>query len=69
MPCNDFSWDLDCFRLRIWARAYLYANGELDLHDAVDQLQETAEASGLVVELGQDRVQQLLASAFSEALR
>jgi hypothetical protein len=27
------------FELRCWARARLFAQGELDLHDAVDELQ------------------------------
>jgi hypothetical protein len=52
------------FAERAWARAYLYACGELSLQDAVDALQRAAEAYGLVRRLGQDEVQQLMAEAF-----
>lgn len=38
--------------------------GEADIQDAVDGLQSFAVASGLVAELGQDRVQDILAAAF-----
>jgi hypothetical protein len=34
------------------------------LHDAVDRLQASAEVSGLVDEIGQDGVQQILLDAF-----
>ena len=52
------------FQGRCWARARLYAEGELELHDAVDQLQTAAERGGLIAALGQDRVQSLMADAF-----
>ena len=55
---------LDVLELRAWARAYLYSIGELALHEAVDVLQRDAERDGLVAELGQDGVQQILADAF-----
>jgi hypothetical protein len=55
---------LECFAMRCWARAYLHANGELSLHEAVDALQEQAETSGLVRILGQDTVQALMAREF-----
>ncbi len=55
---------LDVLRLRAWARAHLYAEGELDLLDAVDALQSAAEHYGLVAELGQDAIQQIIADAF-----
>jgi hypothetical protein len=55
---------LEVFALRCWARAYLSANGELSLQAAVDELQECAAASGLVLEIGQDAVQAIMASEF-----
>ena len=54
----------EVFQLRCWARAHLYAAGEYELHEAIDQLQRDAEASGLVAELGQDEVQRILGAAF-----
>jgi hypothetical protein len=53
---------------RAEARALLWQAGELDLHEAVDELQAAAEASGLVDELGQNEVQAIIAEAF-EAVR
>jgi hypothetical protein len=53
------------FEMRCWARAHLYAAGEFDLHEAVDQLQRDAARDGLVAALGQDRVQEMMASAFA----
>lgn len=55
------------FEIRAWARARLYADGELTLHEAVDELQQFAEQSGLVERVGQDLIQEILAHAFSEA--
>ena len=49
---------------RAEARALLWQAGELDFHEAVDVLQASAEASGLVDELGQDAVQAIIAQAF-----
>jgi len=43
----------------------LWAAGEIDLHDAVDELQASAERGGLVAELGQDRVQEIMVEAFA----
>jgi hypothetical protein len=60
---------LDVFTLRCWARAALWKAGEIDRHDAVDQLQHDAEASGLVSEIGQDAVQEIMAAAFQERFR
>jgi hypothetical protein len=51
------------FRLRCEARAILVAEGEMDLHDAVDGLQEAAVAYSLV-ETDQDAVQEIMAEAF-----
>jgi hypothetical protein len=54
----------DVLELRAWARAYLYAIGELTLHQAVDVLQHDAQRDGLVRLIGQDAVQQIIAVAF-----
>lgn len=56
--------ELEAFEMRCWARARLYAEGELDLFDAVDKLQADAERRGLVAEPGQDAVQAIIAAAF-----
>jgi hypothetical protein len=58
---------LDVLKLRAWARAYLWWAGEIEsIQAAVDPLQAFAVASGLVDELGQDAVQQIIADAFGE---
>ena len=56
---------LEVFVARAEARALLHAAGELTLHEAVDELQATAERDGLVAEMGQDEVQQMMAEAFA----
>jgi hypothetical protein len=55
---------LAVLELRAWARAYLYSIGELTLDEAVDVLQRDAKRDGLVEQIGQDAVQQILADAF-----
>jgi len=55
---------VDAFRERAWARAFIWNEGELDFHDAVDQLQRDAVRDGLVKRIGQDAVQQIIADAF-----
>ena len=55
---------LEVFTARCEVRAYLWAEGELELHDAVDALQAAAERDGLVARLGQDAVQAIMAKAF-----
>jgi hypothetical protein len=57
------------FQLRAWARAWLFAEGELELHDAVDELQLSAVRDGLVAAVGQDRVQDLIGKAFGAVRR
>jgi hypothetical protein len=57
------------FEARCWARARLYSEGELELHDAVDKLQQSAERDGLVAALGQDRVQWMMSDAFGAVRR
>ena len=56
---------LDVSIERAEARAYLWSIGELTLHDAVDQLQADAVRDGLVKQIGQDAVQQIMADAFA----
>jgi hypothetical protein len=55
---------VEVFRARCWARAYLWAAGEFDLHEAVDVLQADAERTDLVDEIGQDAIQKILSAAF-----
>jgi hypothetical protein len=56
---------IDILRERAEARCLLVANGLMSLHDAVDQLQETAVAQGLAARHGQDAVQWILNESFS----
>jgi hypothetical protein len=44
--------------------AKLWQCGEIDLHEAVDQLQAAAERNGLVTKIGQDEVQAIMSAAF-----
>jgi hypothetical protein len=39
--------------------------GELTLHEAVDVLQADAERDGLIEQIGQDRIQKILAQCFA----
>jgi hypothetical protein len=56
---------LEIFRERCEARCLLVSNGLMTLHDAVDGLQESAAAQGLLKEFGgQDAVQQIMAESF-----
>jgi hypothetical protein len=55
---------LDVFIARAEARALLWQAGEFDLHEAVDELQAAAERDGLVAEIGQDAVQEIITRAF-----
>jgi hypothetical protein len=56
---------LDAFTERAGARAYLWAIGEYEMAEAVDQLQYDAKRDGLIERIGQDAVQQILADAFA----
>jgi hypothetical protein len=58
---------LRVFTARAEAHALLWRVGDLDLHQAVDKLQADAVRDGLVDEIGQDAVQQILATAFEAA--
>jgi hypothetical protein len=57
------------FTARCEARALLYHDGEITLHEAVDGLQLSAVESGLVREIGQDEVQAIMAAAFERVPR
>ena len=59
---------LAVFTARCEARALLWKTLEIDLHEAVDELQAAAVASGLVAQLGEDQAQAIIAKAF-EAVR
>ena len=54
---------------RAEARAYLYAIGDLEIAEAVDELEAYAHRSGLVREIGQDAVQAVIAQAFEHYQR
>ena len=56
---------LTVFTARCQAKALLWQAGEIDLHDAIDELQGAAVRDGLVAELGQDEVQRPMADAFT----
>jgi hypothetical protein len=53
------------FRERAEARAMLCSNGLLDLQTAVDGMQESAAAHGLITEHGQDMIQRILSEIFA----
>jgi hypothetical protein len=57
-PGSDFT--LDCFVLRTWARARLYAEGVYDLHEAVDGLAADAARDGIST----DTAQRVMAAEF-----
>jgi hypothetical protein len=56
---------IDILRARAEARAQLWFNGALDLHDAIDELWGSAVCDGLVAELGPAAVQKVIADAFA----
>jgi hypothetical protein len=55
----------EIFRARAETRAVLFAACEFDLHEAIDVLQADAMATGLVAQIGQDTVQQIMSDAFA----
>jgi hypothetical protein len=55
---------IEIFCERCEARATLVANGLMTLQDAVDGMQESAAAQGLLKEFGQDTVQEILTEKF-----
>jgi hypothetical protein len=52
------------FRERAEARAMLVANGLMPLIEAVDGLQESAAALGLLKRYGQDEIQRIMGESF-----
>ena len=50
----------EAFKLRSWARALLWAEGLLDLHEAVDGLAQAADLCGLDT----DTAQSVMSAAF-----
>jgi hypothetical protein len=56
---------VEIFEERCEARALLWANYYIELHDAVDELQHWAEKTGLVAAIGQDAVQAILSQPFA----
>jgi hypothetical protein len=59
---------LEVFRERAEARCLLVSNGLMTLQDAVDGLQETAVAQGLLKQYGQDAIQRILSESFARWL-
>lgn len=55
---------IDVLGARAEARAYLFAIGDMEIADAVDELQDYAFRVGLVRDIGQDAVQAIIAAAF-----
>jgi hypothetical protein len=64
-PENKSANLVEVFRARCWARAHLVASGDYKLQEAVDGLQAGAIKLNLINTIGQDRVQELMASAFA----
>jgi hypothetical protein len=56
---------IKAFEARCQAKALLVYACEIDLHDGVDALQMSAVENGLVRQIGQDAVQQIMADAFA----
>jgi hypothetical protein len=56
---------VEVFTARCEARALLFANGEMSLRDAVDELQNAAVGHGLIDLIGQDAVQAIMGAAFA----
>jgi hypothetical protein len=57
---------IDCLIERAGARAMMWQLGMLELQQAVDVLQQFAVDSGLVDCIGQDRVTEIIGSAFEQ---
>jgi hypothetical protein len=64
-PVEPLADPLTVFAARAEAMARAWKSGEILLCDAADAVQQAAEAYGLVIELGQDAVQALMAGAFA----
>lgn len=57
---------VDVFIARCEARAILYRVGEIELQEAVDELQAAAVRTGLVDAIGQNLIQLIMTVAFQE---
>jgi hypothetical protein len=55
------------YAARCEAQALLFIDGQLSLHEAVDELQAYAEQSGLIDLIGQDEAQRIMGEAFAAA--
>jgi hypothetical protein len=51
--------------IRAESRAYLWWKYQLEMHEAIDPLQEFAERAGLVTLHGQDLVQRVISAPFA----
>jgi hypothetical protein len=56
---------IDVLEIRASIRAFLWWHWLMEIDEAVDELQEYAERTGLVAELGQDAVQSIIAAPFA----
>jgi hypothetical protein len=56
---------IDVLEIRAQIRAFLWWQYQMEIDEAVDELQAYAERSGLVREIGQDRVQEIIAAPFA----
>jgi hypothetical protein len=56
---------LTVLEMRAESRAYLWWKYQIEIHEAVDPLQEFAERSGLVTSHGQDFVQRIISAPFT----
>jgi hypothetical protein len=54
----------DVLEMRANVRAFLWYQWQIEMDEAVDELQAFAEQSGLVADIGQDAVQAIIAAPF-----
>jgi hypothetical protein len=56
---------IDVLEIRAQIRAFLWWQYQMEIDEAADELQAYAERSGLVRDIGQDRVQEIIAAPFA----
>jgi hypothetical protein len=56
---------IDVLKIRAQTRAELWWEYQIELHEAVDELQAYAERAGLLAQIGQDAVQAIIAEPFA----
>jgi hypothetical protein len=56
---------IEVLEIRAQTRAFLWWQYQMEMDEAVDELQAYAERSGLVIEIGQDAVQAIIAAPFA----